>query len=174
MGVDIIASKPRTAQVRTALDEKSANGAFIRRDAAWRDAVSASPNAKFPAEPDRYHLFLAYACPWAHRTNMVRVLKGLEDVVTVTFVMPVWKKTKPDDVEDKHTGWVFADPDGTPYKNTIGLGGPFPASSPKNEPEPFYGSKSVRELYERAGDTDGKYSVPILWDKKLNTIVSNE
>ena len=88
--------------------------------------------------------------------------------------MPVWKKTKPDDPKDWHSGWVFADPDGEPYPNTNGLGGPFPALYAENEPEPFYKSATLRELYERAGDVDGKYSVPILWDKKLNTIVSNE
>jgi glutathionyl-hydroquinone reductase len=59
--------KAKISQVRTALDEKSTNGAFVRRDAAWRDHVSSAPDAKFPAEADRYHLFLAYACPWAHR-----------------------------------------------------------------------------------------------------------
>lgn len=94
-------------------------------------------------------------------------------MIPVTVVMPVWKKTK-DDPNDHHTGWVFADPNGEPYRNSIGLGGPFPASYPENEPEPFYNAKSVRELYERAGDKDGKYTVPILWDKKKNTIVSNE
>jgi len=105
---------------------------------------------------------------------MARAIKGLEDVISVTIVMPVWKKTRPDDPEDGHTGWVFADPNGEPYANTIGLGGPFPASYPENEPEPFYNSKSVRDLYERVGDVDGKYTVPILWDKKQSTIVSNE
>jgi glutathionyl-hydroquinone reductase len=112
--------------------------------------------------------------PFYLRTNMVRVLKGLEDVISITFVHPVWQKTKPEDPEDKHTGWVFGDADSKPLVNTQGLGGPFPPAYPNNEPEPFYGSKSIRELYERAGDTDGKYSVPVLWDKKLNTIVSNE
>ncbi len=92
----------------------------------------------------------------------------------MTAVMPVWRKTKPHDPDDHHNGWVFAHPDGVPYKNTIGLGGPFPASYPENQQEPFYHSATVRELYERAGDKDGKYTVPILWDKKLNTIVSNE
>jgi putative glutathione S-transferase len=101
-------------------------------------------------------------------------VKGLEDVISVTIVMPVWKKTKPGDPKDGHTGWIFADPDGEDHPNTSGLGGPFPASYPENDPEPFYKSATVRELYERAGDTNGKYSVPILWDKKLNTIVSNE
>jgi putative glutathione S-transferase len=93
---------------------------------------------------------------------------------SVTAVMPVRKKTKPDDPEDKHVGWVFADPNGEPSGNTSGLGGPFPASYHENEPEPFYSCKTIRELYDKAGDTDGKYTVPILWDKKNSTIVSNE
>jgi putative glutathione S-transferase len=105
---------------------------------------------------------------------IVRALKGLDEVISVTAVMPVWKKTKPDDPEDKHVGWVFADPNGEPSGNSIGLGGPFPASYPENEPEPFYSCKTIRELYDKAGDTDGKYTVPILWDKKYSTIVSNE
>ena len=130
--------------------------------------------SKFPAEKGRYHLFLAYACPWAHRTLITRAVKGLEDVISITVVMPVWQRTKPDDPEDSHCGWVFSDPDGEHYPNAIGLGGPFPASYPENDPEPFYGSSTIRELYERLGDFTGTRSVPILWDKKQNTIVNNE
>eukprot|EP00529_Nitzschia_sp_RCC80_P031452 CAMPEP_0113456798 /NCGR_PEP_ID=MMETSP0014_2-20120614/9075_1 /TAXON_ID=2857 /ORGANISM="Nitzschia sp." /LENGTH=365 /DNA_ID=CAMNT_0000348267 /DNA_START=170 /DNA_END=1267 /DNA_ORIENTATION=- /assembly_acc=CAM_ASM_000159 len=163
-----------TTTARTALDELSKEGAFVRKESVWRDWISTEPGAKFPAENGRYHLFVAYACPWAHRTLITRAVKGLTDAISVTVVMPVWKKTKPDDPEDKHCGWVFADPDGEPYPNTIGLGGPFPASYPENEPEPFYGAKSVRELYERVNDTNGKYTVPILFDKVQKTIVSNE
>lgn len=105
---------------------------------------------------------------------MVRAIKGLEDVISVTVVMPVWQKTKPEDDEDNHTGWIFADPDKEAYPNSFGLGGPFPSSYPENEPEPEFGASTVRELYEKAGDKDGKYTVPILWDRKLKTIVSNE
>lgn len=163
-------SKPHTA-----LDELADDGSFKRKDAGWRDWISSTdPGAKFPAESGRYHLFVAAACPWAHRTMIVRAMKGLEDVISLTTVMPVWKKTRPDDPNDTHAGWVFADPTGEPYKNSAGKGGPFPTSYPPNEPEPFFHSRSVRDLYERAGDIDAKYTVPILWDKKLNTIVSNE
>lgn len=150
------------------------DGSFKRKDAAWRNWISRDPDAKFPPEADRYQLYVAYACPWASRTLMTRAMKGLEDAIDVTVVMPVWKKTKPEDPEDKHTGWVFADPDGEPYKNSIGLGGPFPASLPGNEPDPIFNARSVRDLYEKVGDTDGKYTVPLLFDKKLGTIVSNE
>jgi putative glutathione S-transferase len=130
----------------------------------------ADKDAKFPAEKDRYHLFVAYACPWAHRTLMTRAIKGLEDVISYTVVHPIWGKTRPGGV-DQHTGWVFADPNGEPMKNAAGEGGPFPPVYPGNEPEPFFNAKTVRELYELAADTDGKYTVPILWDKKQKTIV---
>jgi len=108
----------------------------------------------------------------AHRTLMTRALMGLEDAISVTIVHPTWQKTRPD--KDEHSGWIFGDPDGKPLKNSAGNGGPFPAAFPNNEPDPFVGAKSIREVYEAAGDKDGKYSVPILWDKKKKTVVSNE
>lgn len=88
--------------------------------------------------------------------------------------MPVWQRTKPDDPNDAHCGWVFANVDGAPLQNTIGLGGPFPPYYPENDPDPNLGAKTVREIYELVGDIGGKYVVPILFDKKLKTIVSNE
>ena len=129
-------------------------------------------DAKFAAEKDRYHLYCAYACPWAHRTLLVRALKGLEDVISVTIVHPTWQKTRPG--EDEHAGWMFGDANGEPITNKDGQWGSFPAAYPGNEPDPIGNAKSIREVYERANDVDGKYSVPVLWDKKLNTIVSNE
>jgi putative glutathione S-transferase len=166
-------SPTRSAKkVRTALDEGGNKGAFVRTDSAWRSWVSKDPASQFPAEKDRYHLYVAYACPWAHRTLMMRAIKGLEDSITVTVVHPTWQKTKPD--EDEHTGWVFGDPNGKPFMSATGNGGPFPAAFPNNEPDPFVNAKSVRDVYDYAKDTDGKYSVPILWDKKAKTIVSNE
>jgi putative glutathione S-transferase len=119
------------------------------------------------------HLYVAYACPWAHRTLIVRALKGLQDVISVTVVHPTWQRTSTDP-EDKHVGWIFGDPTGKPLVNNMGAGGPFPACYPGNEPDPILGAKSIREVYERANDVNGKYSVPVLWDKKLSTIVSNE
>ena len=159
---------------RTALDEVSSDGEFRRVEAAWRNQISKEVGAQFPPEKDRYHLFVSFACPWAHRTLLVRALKGLEDVISVTVVHPTWQKTKPNEEGHGHTGWVFGNPDGEDFTNSAGRGGPFPACLPDTEPEPFYNSYSIRQLYERAGDTNGKYSVPILWDKKLNTIVNNE
>lgn len=104
---------------------------------------------------------------------MVRGLKGLEDCISCTVVHPTWRKTK-DDPEDTHCGWVFGDPNGEPFRNSIGLGGPFPAAYENNEPNPLFEAFSIRDVYEHAGDQEGKYTVPILYDKKKQTIVSNE
>ena len=153
----------------------SADGSFTRVDAAWRNEISNEAGAAFPPENNRYHLYVAYACPWAHRTLLTRAIKGLEDAISVTVVMPVWQKTKPNDPNDGHHGWVFADKtSGKVLKNSKGLGGPFPSSYPQNDADPMFNAKSVREIYEMVGDQDGKYTVPILFDKKKQTIVSNE
>ena len=73
---------------------------------------------------------------------------------------PTWRKTKPG--QDEHTGWGFGDSK-TPVANPNGFGENLVTDI---EPEPFYGAKTIRELYELAGDTFGTYSVPVLWDKK--------
>jgi len=119
---------------------------------------------------------VAAACPWAQRTLLVRGLKGLEDVISITVVHPTWQRTRPDDEDDQHCGWVFAAPKGSDetFTNSAGLGGPFPAHMPGCEPNPLFESKSVRDIYEKARDVEGKYTVPILWDKQKETIVSNE
>lgn len=140
----------------------------------WRDFISNQPGAKFPPEAGRYHLYVSYACPGSHRALIVRALKGLDKVISVTHVHPTWRLTNPDDSEDKHRGWVFADPYGEPFSNTIGRGGPFPASYHGTEPDPEFNAYSVREIYEQAKDNSGKYTIPLLWDKKLKTIVNNE
>ncbi|KAL7527360.1 hypothetical protein ACHAWF_002149 [Thalassiosira exigua] len=161
-------------KARTALDEMGDDGSFKRRDSAWRNWVRSEEGAKFQPEEKRYHLYVAYACPWAHRALITRALKGLEDVISVTVVMPVWQRTRIEDPDDRHCGWMFADKGGEPIQNTAGLGGPFPTAYPENEPDAHLGAKSVRDIYEKVGDTEGKYTVPILYDKKLKTIVSNE
>merc|ERR1712032_178870 len=149
-------------------------------DAAWRNWISRKNGDKFPPEAGRYHLYVAYACPWAHRTLIVRALKGLEDVISVTVVKPVWQKTKPNNDKDNHSGWIFGEEKPTPENNDNGNGGDSDGQygtttvHPGNTPDPMYGAFSIREIYEKSGDVDGKYSVPILYDKKLKTIVSNE
>jgi glutathionyl-hydroquinone reductase len=140
----------------------------------WLDFISSEPDAKFPPEAGRYHLYLSYACPGSHRVLIVRALKGLEECISVTYVHPSWRLTRPDDPNDKHRGWVFGNPNGEPFPNTIGRGGPFPPAYEGNEPDPNFNAYSIREIYEQAQDTSGKFTIPLLWDRKLNTIVNNE
>jgi glutathionyl-hydroquinone reductase len=100
------------------------------------------------------HLYIAAACPWAHRTLIVCYLKGLEDCISVTMVHPTWQKTSRDP-SDSHYGWVFGNPDSNEkWTNTKGLGGPFPPCYPGTDPDPNVGATTIRELYERAGDTN--------------------
>lgn len=140
----------------------------------WRSFISDEPGAKFQPEAGRYHLYASYACPGSHRSLIVRALKGLEDVISITIVHPTWRHTNPNNPRDKHRGWIFGDPNGQPFHNTMGRGGPFPPAYDDNSPDPVLNAYSVRNLYDYANDTSGKYTIPLLWDTKLNTIVNNE
>ncbi|TYZ67658.1 hypothetical protein PybrP1_004654, partial [[Pythium] brassicae (nom. inval.)] len=66
------------------------------------------------AEKNRYHLYISLACPWAHRCLMTMRLKGLQDIIGLSIVHPVFQRTRPDDPNDTHTSWTFADPATTP------------------------------------------------------------
>ena len=120
---------------------------------------------------NRYHLYVSLACPWASRCVAALYLKGLEDIIGLSVTHPTWQRTRPDDAEDTHTGWVFATPEDPPLSNPAGFGS-FDARG--CIPDPIHAAKSVRDLYEIAQDTNGKYTVPILWDTKESTIVNNE
>jgi len=131
------------------------DGAFRRTASVFRNWVKADGSSDFPPESGRYHLYVSYACPWASRTLFVRAIKGLEDVIGLTVVHPVFERTS---TEDQHRGWMFkVDP-----------------LFPECTEDPILGAKSVRELYEKSDDTLGKYTVPILFDKTTRRIVSNE
>lgn len=132
--------------------EDSADGAFKRQDAGFRDWVTADggpgPDGQqgWPAAKGRYHLYVSYACPWAHRTLIVRALKGLEEMIGVSVVDPVMLEQ----------GWTFETERG-------GTG------------DPLYGADFLWQLYARARDGyTGKVTVPVLWDRERETIVSNE
>ncbi|KZT24086.1 hypothetical protein NEOLEDRAFT_1157009 [Neolentinus lepideus HHB14362 ss-1] len=123
------------------------DGSFKRPDSQFRNWIEKS--GKFAPEAGRYHLFVAYVCPWATRTLIVRKLKGLEDIIGVTVASSRL---------DEH-GWPFAKID----------------KFPDVEDDPFYGSEHIKDLYLRVDpDYTGRFTVPILWDKKLETIVNNE
>lgn len=124
----------------------SEDGHYRRQETDFRNWISTEPGAKFAPEVGRYHLYVCYACPWAHRTLIMRSLKGLEDAISVSPVAPV---VNPD-------GWEFTDDDG-------------------GFPDHLSGKNYLHEIYTLADPTyTGRVSVPVFWDKKLNTIVSNE
>lgn len=79
-------------------DTKSSGGRFVRTTTTFREAISAAEGAEFPAQAGRYHLFVAMACPWAHRTLLYRSLKGLKGLIDISVVEP--------DMLDK--GWAFS------------------------------------------------------------------
>jgi glutathionyl-hydroquinone reductase len=123
------------------------NGAFQRPDSAFRSWISSEAGSQFPPEKDRYVLYINLGCPWASRTNLVRTLKGLEEIIQIVIL----------DWELYAHGWSFTGRDGTAEK------------------DPLYGFTRLSDLYFKANpDYKGRYTVPVLWDKKLGTIVSNE
>ena len=125
--------------------EPDEEGRFQRPETTFRSGVGEGTD--FPVEPDRYHLYVAYACPWAHRTLMMRKLKGLEEVLPISVVHPHMG----DD------GWVFAD------------------DEPGCIPDTVLGKDYLREVYAEADPHfTGRVTVPVLWDKKQDTIVNNE
>ncbi|KAJ0397554.1 hypothetical protein ATCC90586_006414 [Pythium insidiosum] len=136
--------------------------------------ISTAPGATYAPEKGRYQLYVGLGCPFACRVLSAIQVKGLQDMVDVTIVHPVFQRTRPDDAEDTHTGWAIVDPKATPFlAGPTGIG---QYSSEGCSPDPVHGAKFVRDLYERAlGPNPGvRFSVPLLWDKKTSTIVSTE
>jgi putative glutathione S-transferase len=113
---------------------------------AWIQSSGAHAPA-FPAEPNRYHLYISRACPWAHRTALVRRLRGLEGVVSLDIVDPV----------RRDEGWEF-----TPSKRAC-------------TPDSIHGAEYLREVYTRTDPSyTGRVTVPVLYDTETETIVNNE
>jgi putative glutathione S-transferase len=131
-------------------------GRFERAPSEFRNWVTPdgapgpSGRGGFKAEPDRYHLYVAAVCPWANRAIVLRALKGLQNVISMTTLMSTMSEG----------GWTF------------------PSSAdavPRTEPDPLYSSSYLYELYSRADPKcNGRATVPVLWDKQEQTIVSNE
>ena len=126
--------------------ETGGRGEFVRQASAFRDQVRADPSSRFPAERDRYHLYVSLACPWAHRTVIYRKLKRLEDVIGMSVVDPLR--------DDR--GWAFTKREGC-------------------GPDPINGFRFLSEAY-LATDPGfvGRVTVPVLWDKAERVIVNNE
>lgn len=123
------------------------DGSFVRAATRFRDRISREPGARHPPQPGRYHLYVSLACPWAHRTLIVRALKGLEDIVSVDVVHPHLTAT----------GWSFD------------------ADFPGSTGDRVGGHRLLQHVYRGADPAyQGTITVPVLWDKQERTIVNNE
>ncbi|NVK16540.1 MAG: glutathione S-transferase family protein [Rhodobacteraceae bacterium] len=134
-------------------DTKSTGGAFKRSESQFRNWITAdgcagpSGESGFKAESGRYHLYVSLACPWAHRTLIFRQLKGLAEHISVSVVHP----------DMLGEGWTFETDD-------HGASG-----------DDLFGNSHMHQIYTRADpEYTGRVTVPVLWDKAQNTIVSNE
>ncbi|MGO8877687.1 MAG: glutathione S-transferase family protein [Acidimicrobiales bacterium] len=119
--------------------------AFQRPKYRFQGRITADGSSGYPAEPGRYHLYISWACPWAHRSAIVRALVGIEEVVSLSAVDPI----------RDGRGWAF--------REVAGCG-----------PDPVNGFRFLKEAYLATDpDYDGHVSVPVLWDKSTSRIVSN-
>ncbi|VDI07872.1 putative glutathione S-transferase, partial [Mytilus galloprovincialis] len=122
-------------------------GEYVRKQSKFRNFITADGSSGFPAEANRYHLYVSLACPWAHRALIVRKLKGLDNIISCTVVD--WLLTE--------KGWSFTDKKTQCTKDTIN------------------GKTYLREVYEIVDSNyDAIVSVPVLWDKVKGVVVNNE
>ena len=133
-------------------DTVSTGGRFVRKESAFRSWVTPdgspgpSGDGGFAAEPGRYHLYVSLACPWAHRTLIMRALKGLESMVSVSVVH--WRMAE--------NGWTFDE-------------------GPGVVPDPIHHARYLHQIYSAADQAyTGRVTVPVLWDKQRGMIVNNE
>jgi len=127
-------------------DTKSSGGRFVRKESSFRDWVRADGSTRFAPEAGRYHLYVSFACPWAHRTLIFQKLKGLEDAISLSVVDPYMGAN----------GWEFGSSEGC-------------------IPDEVNAAKLLHEVYTKAEPTyTGRVTVPVLWDRQHSTIVSNE
>jgi putative glutathione S-transferase len=131
----------------TWVKEIDVEGAFVRAPTDFHGRISGERGALHPAQSDRYHLYVSLACPWAHRTLIVRALKGLESAISVDVVHP----------HLTDSGWSFE----TDFAGATG--------------DRVNGRSHLKQVYSQAcPDYAGVITVPVLWDKALGTIVNNE
>ena len=122
------------------------DGRFVRKPSQIRDRIAADGSTPYAPAAGRYHLYVSLACPWAHRTLILRALEGLDDIIGLSVVDPLMG-------ED---GWTFTD-------------------NPGCIPDHVNGARFLHEIYTLAKpDYNGRVSVPVLWDKETRTIVNNE
>ena len=126
--------------------ERDESGKFNRTPTKFRNHITADGASGFKAEADRYHLYVSLACPWAHRTLIMRTLKGLESAIGLSIVDPV--------LTDK--GWGFS-------------------NDSECIPDSVNQAQYLQDIYRKADPHyTGRITVPVLWDKQTQTIVNNE
>jgi putative glutathione S-transferase len=129
--------------------ETSAGGGFQRIESAFRNRVTADGASGFKAEAGRYHLYVGYHCPWAHRTILFRALKGLPDAISISHCLPFYREN----------GWTYEERPDLPDCTADAVNG-------------------FRYLYQAYVASDphytGKVTIPVLWDKQTETVVNNE
>ncbi|MDP5053252.1 MAG: glutathione S-transferase C-terminal domain-containing protein, partial [Congregibacter sp.] len=126
-------------------DTSASGGRFVREDAQFRDVIGAQ-GGRYPAESGRYHLYVSLACPWAHRTLIVRSLKSLDSHIDVSVVSPIMLEN----------GWTFASNEGSTGDRV-------------------HGRELMHQVYTAAQrGYSGRVTVPVLWDKHTGRIVNNE
>ncbi|QDP01597.1 glutathione S-transferase family protein [Thalassotalea sp. PS06] len=140
-------------------DTKATGGKFERKESSFRSWITADgeagPNGEkgFKAEANRYHLYVSLACPWAHRTLIFRKLKGLEEMISVSVVHYLMKEN----------GWTFAPQEDKDNPDWVSAN------------DDLFENSFLHQVYTQADSNyTGRVTVPVLWDKKTNTIVSNE
>jgi len=127
--------------------EVSDDGEFVRHQTDFREQIRADGSTPFKPAADRYHLYVSYACPWAHRTLITRKLKGLGDIISYDVVSPLLPRT----------GWSFE------------------TSFPASTGDTLNQFQILRDVYLTSNPQFvGAVTVPVLWDKKSNCIVNNE
>lgn len=132
------------------------SGEFKRQQSSFRNFISREPGAEFPPEKGRYHLYVSYACPWATRTLIARKLKGLEDIISFSAVH--WHMGA--------QGWRFATAEDSDAEGENVIPDPV---------EGHAGFTHIRQIYFAANpDYQGRFTVPVLYDKAKQTIVNNE
>ena len=134
----------------TTFKPKIKSGEFVRAVSSFRNSIVPANKAEndndFIAEANRYHLYISHACPWAHRTMIFRQLKGLEKMISISVVHPLMPQES----------WIFGD---------------YPGATVDH----INGANFMYENYQKAdANFNGLVTVPVLWDKKHNTIVNNE
>ncbi|AFZ02797.1 glutathione S-transferase family protein [Calothrix sp. PCC 6303] len=127
-------------------NQPNPDGEFREIPTTFRHRITADGSSGFKAESGRYHLYVALSCPWAHRTLIMREIKGLQDAISISIVDPV--------MSDK--GWMFSE-------------------APGSIPDSVNHAKYLQQIYLKAEPKyTGRVTVPVLWDKQTQTIINNE